>query len=58
VPIGFAPRRPGEAQESFRDVSKAERLLGWKPKVTLHEGLQNSFRWAADRAAAAEGAPA
>jgi UDP-glucose 4-epimerase len=56
VPIEFAPRRPGEAQESFLDVSKAERLLGWRPKVTLHEGLQNSFRWAAERAAA--GTPA
>src|SRR4051812_35333557 len=58
VPIQFAPRRPGEAQESFLDVSKAERLLGWKPKVTLHEGLQNSYRWAAERDAAAQGAPA
>jgi 2,4-dienoyl-CoA reductase-like NADH-dependent reductase (Old Yellow Enzyme family) len=28
VPIQFAPRRPGEAQESFLDVAKAERLLG------------------------------
>ncbi|MEO8561377.1 MAG: NAD-dependent epimerase/dehydratase family protein [bacterium] len=58
VPIQFAPRRPGEAQESFLDVSKAERLLGWRPKVTLYEGLTNSFKWAAERDAAAEGAPA
>jgi nucleoside-diphosphate-sugar epimerase len=58
VPIQFAPRRPGEAQESFLDVSKAERLLGWRPRVTLHEGLQKSFQWAAERDAAAQGAPA
>jgi UDP-glucose 4-epimerase len=58
VPIEFAPRRPGEAQESFLDVAKAERLLGWRPKVTLHEGLQQSFRWAAERDAAAAGATA
>ena len=58
VPIQFAPRRPGEAQESFLDVSKAERMLGWRPKVTLHEGLQNSFRWAAERDAAVQGASA
>ena len=31
---------------------KAERLLGWKPRVTLREGLANSFRWAAERNAA------
>ena len=52
VPIEFAPRRPGEAQESYLDVGKAERLLGWKPRVQLREGLAESFRWAADRRAA------
>jgi UDP-glucose 4-epimerase len=52
VPIEFAPKRPGEAQDSFVDVSKAERLLGWRPRVTLREGLANSFRWAAERDAA------
>ena len=49
VPIEFAPKRPGEAQESFVDVGKAERLLGWKPRVTLREGLAQSFRWARRR---------
>jgi UDP-glucose 4-epimerase len=58
VPIEFAPKRPGETQESFVDVSKAERLLGWRPKVTLAEGLARSFKWAADRHAAAAGSPA
>ena len=53
VALEFAPKRPGEAQESFLDVGKAERLLGWKPGVSLREGLARSFRWAADRQAAA-----
>jgi len=52
VPIDFAPKRPGEAQDSFVDAGKAERLLGWRPRVTLREGLANSFRWAAQRNAA------
>ncbi|MEO6527523.1 MAG: NAD-dependent epimerase/dehydratase family protein [Gemmatimonadaceae bacterium] len=58
VPIDFAPRRPGEAQDSFVDIDKADRLLGWKPRVTLEEGLTNSFRWAAERQAQTSGAPA
>jgi UDP-glucose 4-epimerase len=58
VPIEFAPKRPGEAQDSFVDISKAERLLGWRPRVTLAQGLANSFRWAAERYAAASGSPA
>ena len=58
VPLEFAPRRPGAAQESFVDIGKAERLLGWKPRVTLREGLAQSFRWAADRQAATAGSRA
>jgi UDP-glucose 4-epimerase len=51
VPIEFAPRRAGEAQDSFVDVAKAERLLGWKPRVTLRQGLAESFNWAKGRRA-------
>ena len=58
VPIEFAPKRPGEAQDSFVDIGKAERLLGWKPRVSLREGLAQSFRWAADRRATTVGSPA
>ena len=58
VPIEFAPRRPGEAQDSFVDIGKADRLLGWKPRVSLREGLAQSFRWAAERHTAAAGSHA
>jgi UDP-glucose 4-epimerase len=58
VPIEFAPRRPGEAQESFVDIGKAGRLLGWTPRVTLRVGLAQSFRWAAERNAASAAAHA
>ena len=43
--IAFAPRRPGEQQESFLDASKARKLLGWEPMVTLSEGLARTFAW-------------
>ena len=43
--IVFAPKRPGEQQESFLDASKARALLGWEPNVTLAEGLANTFAW-------------
>ena len=41
----FAPRRPGEQQESFLDASKARTQLGWEPVVTLSEGLAKTFAW-------------
>lgn len=51
--IVFAPRRPGEQQESFLDVSKARRILGWAPRVSLAEGLAETFAWSAAHSAAA-----
>lgn len=43
--IVFAPKRPGEQQESFLDASKARRMLGWEPQVSLSEGLGKTFAW-------------
>ena len=43
--IVFAPRRPGEQQESFLDVSKARQMLGWEFQVSLSEGLAKTFAW-------------
>jgi len=44
--IVFAPRRAGELQESFLNVDKARDVLGWKPEVSLADGLARTFAWA------------
>ena len=33
------PKRPGEPDCTWADISKARRLLNWKPKVSLEEGV-------------------
>ena len=43
VPVEYAPKRPGEQQESYVDASKAARLLGWRPTVSLDDGLARSY---------------
>ena len=43
VGIEYAPKRPGEQQESFVDVGKAARVLGWRPTVSLEDGLARSY---------------
>lgn len=50
--IVFAPRRPGEQQESFLNADKARKVLGWEPKVSLSEGLGATFEWSASQAMA------
>lgn len=50
--ILFAPRRPGEQQESFLNVDKARDVLGWEPGVSLADGLARTFAWAEAETAA------
>ncbi len=43
--IDFAPKRPGEQQQSFLTVDKAKSQLGWTPAISIDEGLADTFRW-------------
>jgi UDP-glucose 4-epimerase len=36
------PARPGEQRRSLLDPSRARRVLGWAPRVTLDEGLRRT----------------
>jgi UDP-glucose 4-epimerase len=45
TPIEFAPKRPGEQQQSYLTVEKAKSDLGWSAKISLEEGLADTFRW-------------
>ena len=37
--------RPGDQKVYVSDIGKAQRELGWKPKVTVREGVQRLFDW-------------
>ena len=50
IPVSHAPERPGEQRTSYLDVTKAQRLLGWAPSVSLEDGLARSFAWFAAQA--------
>lgn len=43
VPVHFAAARPGEQQRSTVNIEKAARELGWKPEVSLQDGLTLSL---------------
>jgi UDP-glucose 4-epimerase len=38
------PKRPGEPDTTFGDVSKIKKLLGWSATVTLEEGVDNMLK--------------
>jgi UDP-glucose 4-epimerase len=35
----YVPERPGEVHDTLADISKAKRILGWGPKVSLKDGI-------------------
>jgi nucleoside-diphosphate-sugar epimerase len=37
--------RPGDVKDSQADISKARRLLGYRPVVSLHDGLRHTLDW-------------
>lgn len=45
----FHPSRPGDVLRLYADSSKAETLLGWKPQVSLKEGLEKLLAWHDDQ---------
>ena len=45
VPIAFGPPRQGDVRDSLADVSRAKRLLGYKPTHRLKEGIQEAIGW-------------
>lgn len=41
-------RRPWESPRWQADISKAERLLGWRPRISFEEGLERTVAWMRD----------
>lgn len=39
------PMQPGDVQRTFADVSKAERLLSYRPSMPFAEGVQRQVDW-------------
>ena len=37
--------RPGDQKVFVADIRKAERELGWKPQVSIEEGIRKLFEW-------------
>lgn len=58
VPIERAPARAGELLRSALVVDKAAAVLGWRPQVTLADGLAETYRFFAERHAREQGAAA
>ena len=45
IPVRYADWRPGDQPVYVSDIRKAERDLGWRPQVSMPEGIERLWRW-------------
>ena len=43
--IDWQPAQPGDVPQTFADVSKARRLLGYEPRTQIEEGVRRFVGW-------------
>ena len=44
-PARHAPARPGEQRRSVLDATRASKMLGWSPRVSLETGLERTYAY-------------
>jgi len=45
IPVARGDWRPGDQKVFYADIQKAERELGWKPKIGVERGVEMLFEW-------------
>lgn len=43
--INQLPMQLGDVQRTYADISKAQKLIGYEPKISFEEGIQNFITW-------------
>lgn len=52
------PMQPGEVLETYADIEKSQKMLGFQPKVSLEEGIVRFIEWFKEYHASQENGPA
>lgn len=39
------PMQPGDVERTFADISKANKLIGYEPKTSFKQGIENFVKW-------------
>ena len=43
--VNHGPERAGDIKHSLADMTRAEKHLGYKPKIDFEEGLRRTIDW-------------
>ena len=41
----FVERRDGDVVSAYADTTKANKILGWKAKLSLEDALASAWKW-------------
>ena len=41
----FQPMQPGDVYQTYADTTRLETEVGYKPSVSLHEGIERLAEW-------------
>ncbi len=47
VPVNHGDWRPGDQRVYVSNIDKAQRELGWSPKIGVEEGIERLYHWVA-----------
>ncbi len=45
VTVQYSASRQGDVKRNFSDTSKAGKMLGWRPEISLYDGLEKTINW-------------
>nr|HMT22311.1 CDP-paratose 2-epimerase [Promineifilum sp.] len=48
IPVAYADWRVGDQHVFVSGIHKAERELGWRPRVSVRDGIERLGRWVGD----------
>ncbi|ACO04490.1 MAG TPA: nucleotide sugar epimerase [Persephonella sp.] len=43
--IEYRPFHKADMKETWADIEKAEKILGWRPEISIDEGLKRTVQW-------------
>jgi UDP-glucose 4-epimerase len=46
--VKYKSTQKGDVGHTWADISKAENVFGYRPKITLYEGLKREYEWLRD----------
>lgn len=56
--IHHEPDQPGDVPRTYASIEKAERVLGWRPRVPIEEGIRRYVAWFLEREGDTAASPA